>query len=88
MGWLDRVTQNGPMDNSAPPAFSGLVGMTSVEFRGDLWHYKTRIPRLLCGVVCVIRLEGISITPTCGRKTQSCDPVPRYHRVDNSGKNV
>ena len=28
--------------------------MTPVEFRGDLWHRKTRIPWLLCGVVCVI----------------------------------
>ena len=28
--------------------------MTPVEFRGDLWHQKTRIPMLSCGVVCVI----------------------------------
>ena len=28
--------------------------MTSVEFRGDLWHQKTRIPGVSCGVVCVI----------------------------------
>ena len=26
----------------------------SVEFRGDLWHQKTRVPGLSCGVVCVI----------------------------------
>jgi len=25
-----------------------------VEFRGDLWHEKTRVPGLSCGVVCVI----------------------------------
>jgi len=25
-----------------------------VEFRGDLWHQKTRVPELSCGVVCVI----------------------------------
>jgi len=25
-----------------------------VEFHGDLWHQKTRIPGLSCGVVCVI----------------------------------
>ena len=28
--------------------------MTLVEFRGDLWHQKTRVPGVLCGVVCVI----------------------------------
>ena len=28
--------------------------MTPVEFRGDLWHQKTRIPMLSCGVICVI----------------------------------
>ena len=28
--------------------------MTAVEFRGDLWHQKTRVPVLSCGVVCVI----------------------------------
>ena len=28
--------------------------MTPVEFRGDLWHQKTRVPEVSCGVVCVI----------------------------------
>jgi len=28
--------------------------VTPVEFRGDLWHQKTRVPVLSCGVVCVI----------------------------------
>ena len=28
--------------------------MTPVEFRGDLWHQKTRVPVVLCGAVCVI----------------------------------
>jgi len=28
--------------------------MTPVEFRGDHWHQKTRVPGLSCGVVCVI----------------------------------
>jgi len=31
-----------------------LQGVTPVEFRGDLWHPKTRVPGLSCGVVCVI----------------------------------
>jgi len=33
----------------APP-----LGVTPVEFRGDLWFRKTRFPGLSCGVVCVI----------------------------------
>jgi len=28
-----------------------LVGVTPVEFRGDLWHQKTRLPGLSCGFV-------------------------------------
>ena len=28
--------------------------VTPVEFRGDLWHQKTRVPGLSCGVLCVI----------------------------------
>jgi len=28
--------------------------MTPVEFRGDLWLQKTRVPGLSCGVVSVI----------------------------------
>jgi len=33
----------------APPQ-----GVIPVEFRGDLWHQKTRVPGVSCGVVCVI----------------------------------
>ena len=33
----------------APP-----YGVTPVEFLGDLWHQKTRVPGLSCGVVRVI----------------------------------
>ena len=29
-------------------------GVTPIEFRGDLWQQKTRVPGLSCGVVCVI----------------------------------
>ena len=28
--------------------------MTPVEFRGDLWHQKTRVPAVSCGVICVM----------------------------------
>ena len=30
------------------------MGVTPVEFRGDLWRQKTSVPGLSCGVVCVI----------------------------------
>jgi len=30
------------------------VTVIPVDFRGDLWHQKTRISGLSCGVVCVI----------------------------------
>ena len=36
------------------PAFGAFVGVTPVEFRGDLWHQKTRDPGVSCGVVSVI----------------------------------
>jgi len=39
---------------TTPPAFGTLVGGVPVEFRGDLWHQKTRLPEVSCGVVCVI----------------------------------
>jgi len=29
-------------------------GVTPVEFQGDLWHQKTGVPGVSCGVVCVI----------------------------------
>ena len=35
--------------HSAPPH-----GVMPVEFRGDLWHQKTRVTRLSCGVVYAI----------------------------------
>ena len=38
-----------PHRNWAPPQ-----GVIPVEFRRDLWHQKTRVPGVSCGVVCVI----------------------------------
>jgi len=32
-----------------------------VEFRGDLWHQKTRVPGLSCAVVCVILCLAVLI---------------------------
>ena len=36
-------------------------GVTPVEFRGDLWHQKTRVPGLSCGVVCVVLRFGVLV---------------------------
>ena len=49
-GYLWKVADSDPPHLHLVPS----EGMTLVEFRGDLWHQKTRVPGLLCGVVCVI----------------------------------
>ena len=33
----------------------------SVEFRGDLWRQKTRVPGLSCGVICVILCSAVLV---------------------------
>jgi len=49
-GYLSKVADFDPPHlHLAPPK-----GVTPVEFRGDLWRQKTRLPRLSCGVVYVI----------------------------------
>ena len=35
--------------------------MTPVEFRGDLWLQKTRVPELSCDVVRVILLYAVLV---------------------------
>jgi len=45
------------------------LGVTPFKFCQDLWHQKTRVPGLLCGIVCVI--------PSCFSKTQTC-----YRQMD------
>jgi len=48
--YLSKVADFDPPHlHLAPPQ-----GEVPVEFRGDLWHPKTRFPLLSCGVVCVI----------------------------------
>ena len=48
-------SQVGVLLKPTPPAFGAPhKGVTPVEFRGDLWHQKTRVPGLSCDVVCVI----------------------------------
>ena len=49
-GYLSKVADFDPPHlHLAPP-----YGVTPVEFRGDLWRQKTRVPGISCGVVCVI----------------------------------
>jgi len=50
-----------------------------VEFRRDLWHQKTRVPGLSCGVVCVILCLAVLVElrlvtdtdsiASCGKKS-------------------
>jgi len=41
-------------DFNPPHLIGALQGFTPVEFRGDLWQQKTRVPGLACGSICVI----------------------------------
>ena len=74
-GYLSKIADFDP----TPPAFGALVGVTAVEFRGNLWQQKTRVPGLSCGVVCVIlclavlvELRLVTDTDTDGhRQTQA-----------------
>ena len=47
--YSSKVADFDPHLHLAPPQ-----GVTPVEIRGDLWHPKTTVPGLSCGVVCVI----------------------------------
>jgi len=40
--------------------FALPLGVTPSEFCRDLWHQKTRVCGLLCGVVCVILRLAVS----------------------------
>ena len=64
--------------------------MTPVEFRGDLWHQKTTVPGLSCGVVCVILrlavlVELRLVTDTDRHRETDTDTgpwlVPRMHSI-------
>jgi len=66
--------------------------VTPVEFRGDLWHQKTRVPGLSLGVVYVIlsfavlvehRLVTDTDTDTDTDRETDTGPwlVPRMHSI-------
>ena len=63
----------------APPQ-----GVIPVEFRGDLWLQKTRVPGVSCGVVCVILHLAVlvELRLVMDRRTDT-GPwlVPRMHRI-------
>jgi len=61
--------------------------VTPVEFRGDLWHQKTRVPGLSCGVVCVIlclavlvELRLVTDRQTDGHRAMA-STADAYHRA-------
>ena len=49
-GYLSKVADFDPPHLHTAPSY----GVTPAEFRGDLWHQKTRVFGVSCGVVCVI----------------------------------
>ena len=62
--------------------------MTPVEFLGDLWRQKTRVPGLSCGVVSVILRLAVLVeqrlvtdTDTDGRTDTGPWLVPRMHSI-------
>ena len=63
--------------------------MTPVEFRGDLWHQKTRVAGLSCGVVfMILRLAVLVVLrlvtdgPTEGRQTDKQTQGHGYYTAD------
>jgi len=62
--------------------------VTPVEFRGDLWRQKTRVPGLSCSVVCVIlrlavlvELRLVTDRRTDGQTDTGPWLVPRMHSI-------
>jgi len=55
--YLSKVADfDPPRLHLAPPQ-----GVIPVEFSGDLWRLKTRVPGLSCGVVCVIQRLAVLV---------------------------
>jgi len=64
-GYLWKVADFDPPHLHSAPS----QGVTPVEFRGDLWHQKTRVPGLSC-CLCDPLFSRFSRTPTCDRHRQ------------------
>ena len=83
-GYLSKVADFDPPHlHLTPPQ-----GVIPVEFRGDLWHQKTRVPGLSCGVVYVtlrlaVLVELRLVTDTYRETDTDTGPwlVPRMHSI-------
>ena len=86
--YLSKVADFDPPNLHSAPSY----GVTPVEFRGDLWHHKTRVTGLSCGVVCVILRLAVLVEHrlvtdghTDGRTDGQTDTgpwlVPRMHSI-------
>ena len=85
-GYQSKVADfNPPHLHSAPSQ-----GVTPVEFRGDLWPQKTRVPGLSCGVVCVIlRLAVlVELRLLTDRQTQTDRHRPMASTADAQHRKV
>ena len=85
-GYLSKIADfDSPHLHLAPSQ-----GVTPVEFRGDLWRQKTRVPGLSCGVVRVILRLAVLVEPrlVTDRRTRTDGQtdtgpwlVPRMHSI-------
>ena len=55
--YLLRVVDFNPPHLHLAPSYV----VTPVEFHGDFWRQKTRVPGLSCGVVCLILLLSVLV---------------------------
>ena len=82
-----KVTNfNPPHLHLSPP-----YGMIPFEFRHDLWHQKTRIMGLSCGVVCVILRIAVLIQYQSVTDTQTHSHTTTANTalsIASCGKNV
>jgi len=66
-GHLSKVADFDPPHlHLAPPQ-----GVTAIEFRGDLWLQKARVPGLSCGVVYVILRLAVLVELRLVTQTQT-----------------
>jgi len=68
--------------------------VTPVEFRGDLWHQKTRVPALSYDVVCMIlrlavlvELRLVTDRQTDGHRAMA-STADAWHRAVKTAKNI
>ena len=66
---MSKVADFDPPHLHSAPSY----GVTPVEFRGDLWHRKTRVPGVSCCVcyLCDPTFCSFSRTPACDRHRQT-----------------